>query len=985
MIIGSRTPKISIVTPSLNQGRFLQQCIDSVASQGWERVEHFVIDGGSTDETLSVLERSGDNLSGYVIEPDGGAADAINKGFAKCTGDIVAWLNADDFYLPGAFESIAEAWRNRPSASFWFGNGVRVNEAGEVKSVFNPGTVLYNHRALVEGLDFILQPAAFINPKVLKDVGYLDTSLRWGFDWDLWIRLAGVDRPIPLQRSLAASREWGATLTAGGGFRRTEELRVIAEMHSGIALTPGAACYWLDTFSNAVRLGRGRFSDSTLRAIDNLWSNIQSDMRMLDVDALGMPTRDGEAIAPLVIAVDLYPLIPGVSGGIVPWVKGVLRAMARLYPIDKVILFHRTGSPPIEISGDNITYVELNEHPASFYDVMTEECQSMGVQAVIRTYPLESHPDIPFERQIFVIPDLQHEYFPEFFSPDVLASRRRAFTQALSLGGAIATMTEHSRSTILENSATLCNDIFLMPAALPEELLHEPNDADLPRQAKAFAHYFYMPGNLWAHKNHRRLLEAFAKALPALPANTGLILTGSADGLEKLMKDFSDLPVVHLGYVSHIQVAALFKNAAALVYFSLFEGFGMPVLEAFRYQTPVLCSNRTSLPEVGGDAVLSCDPTDVHAMAELMCLVFRQPQLRADLSAKAARRLAVYDWEEPARALRSALKRRAHAEPRSSKMPLISIVMPTRNHARFIRESIDSVLCQDYPNFELLVMDGASTDNTVEILKSYGDKIRWVSEPDNGQADAINKGMERARGQVLAYLNSDDVLLPGALSKVVNHFRNHPECDMVYGSANYIDKDGNITGAYATAEFSFERLMQDCCVCQPAAFWRRRVAERTGSFNVELETAMDYEYWLRMAAGGAIIHHTPEKLAQSRLHEDAKTLAMRGKIFEEIFHICEKHGGYVSHSYYCGLWAYKMYESWGGGPRLRKLAPHVHLLPALVHFSTQVVRLGRDRASRLHVARIVFHNIEHRMPALGASLRRTWRRSPTFRRIFGWM
>src|ERR1700712_3816315 len=176
MSSSSQSPKISIVTPSLNQGRFLQQCLDSVAAQNWTNLEHFVIDGGSSDDTLEILERNRPGLTSFVSEPDKGAADAINKGLAKCTGDIVAWLNADDFYLPGAFEELAARWRENPEASFWFGNGLRVNEAGETKTVFNPGTVMYNKGALIEGLDYILQPATFMNPKILKVSGLLNTD-----------------------------------------------------------------------------------------------------------------------------------------------------------------------------------------------------------------------------------------------------------------------------------------------------------------------------------------------------------------------------------------------------------------------------------------------------------------------------------------------------------------------------------------------------------------------------------------------------------------------------------------------------------------------------------------------------------------------------------------------------------------------------------------------------------------------------------------
>ncbi len=106
--------------------------------------------------------------------------------------------------------------------------------------------------------------------------------------------------------------------------------------------------------------------------------------------------------------------------------------------------------------------------------------------------------------------------------------------------------------------------------------------------------------------------------------------------------------------------------------------------------------------------------------------------------------------------------------------------------------------------------------------------------------------------------------------------------------------------------------MTDCCVCQPASFWQRRIVDRIGPFDVTMQTAMDYEYWLRMARSGGIIRHIGDKLAQSRLHEDAKTLAMRARSMR-VFQICERHGGYVSFSYYLGLWSYRLYEGWAGG------------------------------------------------------------------------
>jgi glycosyltransferase involved in cell wall biosynthesis len=989
-------PKISIVTPSLNQGRFLQHAIDSIAAQSWPNVEHFIIDGGSIDNTLDIVQRNKASLAGYVSEPDKGAADAINKGLARCTGDIVAWLNADDFYLPGAFQLLADAYNTSPNASFWFGNGLRADVNGKETGIFNRTTMAYDHRALVEGLDYILQPSTFINPVALRAIGGgLDGNLRWSFDWDLWIRLAEISEPYAINANLAASREWGETLTANGGFRRAEELRLLAERHTGDPMTPGALCYWIDNMSSFLRSSYGVFSEHTQTALQAFWHEAQKDMQQLDVDSAGNPLRTPGAGAGklswrkrdrvdsknLDIAVDLFPLVSGVSGGIVPWMQGVLRETARQYPEDRLVLFHRPGTPPLLIDEPNVAFVELDEHPTTFYARMTRHCRSMGVDAIIRTYPQDQHPALPFNRQIFVIPDIQHEFFPEFFSKPVLAARRRAFGHALSRGAAIATMTHHARETMISNGWLMTDDVFLMPAALPEELRDTPAEIDLPTAAASFDRFFYMPANLWAHKNHRRLFEAFKLALPKLPPKTGLVLSGSPEGLDQALMGYENLPIVHLGFVPHRQVAALFRYATALAYFSLFEGFGMPLLEAFHHGTPVLCSNTTALPEVGGDAVLSCDPTDVTAMADLLIRITTEEGLRQTLSEKARLRVDAYNWTAPAHELRAALARVAVGRSdRVEKKPKVSIVMPTRNQGRFIRASIDSVLSQDYSNLELLVMDGASTDDTVEILRSYGDRIRWISERDKGQTDAINRGMGLLDGEVLAYLNSDDVLLPGAIKKVVGYFNDHPECDLVYGAADYIDVDGKVTGTYATADYSLDRLMTDCCICQPAAFWQRRIAERVGPFDASLQTAMDYEYWLRIATSGGVIHHTMDKLAQSRLHEDAKTLAMRGKIFEEIFAICKRHGGYVSLNYFFGRWSYRLYESWRGGSRLRAIAPHTYKVPAVVLFSCQLFRMGRDSRQTMELLRTAFDIVDRRAPNLGRLIRKARASSPFLRR-----
>ncbi|MBF0373603.1 MAG: glycosyltransferase, partial [Alphaproteobacteria bacterium] len=347
------SPRITIVTPSLNQGRFIEQCLASVAEQGFPDLEHIVVDGGSTDGTLEILERWKDRLSLVIVEPDDGAADAINKGLARATGAIVAWLNADDFLLPGALARVVEAWRADPGASFWFGNGVRAAEDGTVKERYFANPPTFDRRALIEGINYVLQPATFMSRAALDKAGPLDVTLRWGFDWDLWIRLSAVAAPRVIEADLAATREWGSTLTASGGFRRAEELRRVAERHGGHPLSRGALCYWLDTLVREAQRPEAGLGDNLVWPAVRLWTEAQDGLAELGVDPAGMPApaerRGGAAVGAgaLTIGIDLHPLVAGVSGGIVPWVGGVLRDYVRAFPQDRVIVFHRGEKPPI--------------------------------------------------------------------------------------------------------------------------------------------------------------------------------------------------------------------------------------------------------------------------------------------------------------------------------------------------------------------------------------------------------------------------------------------------------------------------------------------------------------------------------------------------------------------------------------------------------------------------------------------------------------
>jgi glycosyltransferase involved in cell wall biosynthesis len=219
----------------------------------------------------------------------------------------------------------------------------------------------------------------------------------------------------------------------------------------------------------------------------------------------------------------------------------------------------------------------------------------------------------------------------------------------------------------------------------------------------------------------------------------------------------------------------------------------------------------------------------------------------------------------------------------------LSIAIPSYNQARFLKTTLESVLSQGCQDIEILVFDGGSTDGTISILESYGDKLQWVSRKDGGQADAINQGLRLATGDILTYLNSDDVYLPNALKTVLTHFESHPGCAALYGDAWHLYEDGSIMESYYTEPWSYPRLLDVCYLCQPAVFWRREVMERFGVFDDTLRYAPDYDYWLRVGREIDFFYLQGAYLAGSRLHQDSITLKHRVPVHHEILQVVMRH------------------------------------------------------------------------------------------------
>ena len=216
---------------------------------------------------------------------------------------------------------------------------------------------------------------------------------------------------------------------------------------------------------------------------------------------------------------------------------------------------------------------------------------------------------------------------------------------------------------------------------------------------------------------------------------------------------------------------------------------------------------------------------------------------------------------------------------------LVSIITPSYNQAAYLEQTIRSVLEQDYPRLEYIVIDGDSTDNSAEVIRKYADRLAyWISEKDSGQAEAINKGFARANGDILGWLNSDDYYLPNTISAVVSCFEQNPAVVMVYGDMLAVDGNGQTFNVLKYKQLSLEDLLCFQIIGQPSVFFRRAALQKAGLLETTFHFMLDHHLWIRLAQQGRILH-VPQVWSAARYHPQAKNRARAAEFGGEAFRV----------------------------------------------------------------------------------------------------
>jgi len=664
-------PKISIVTPTYNCGHLIQRCIESVTSQGYQNIEHIIVDGGSSDNTVQVLKRY-PHLR-WISEKDTGEANALNKGLTKVTGDIVCWLNADDYLHPNALIRVGQMFASNPEWELVFGNTHMVDPNGKILWVKNSfsGTSLNTLLKWWEHGSMPHQPSMFFRKRLFDRVGPLNETLHFSIDLELWLRCAVETRYHHIDRVLSCAVQRSDCKSDGTEVDQIQShWRVLLPFLKHLSFDDRVD-FWGDYYigrltglNNHNHLDPVRFPDSeealiavvraitlhesSLGILSYLFPEQQALLAVVErLIARGLYFNETQLIAvsekpraPQSIPVDKTIVIDGVfferaRTGIFRVWDSILREWSQTSFGKRVVVLDRSGHAPRHPGIRYRLVPRANKELIKESEMLKNICLEENAALFISTY-YTSVDGIPSIMPVYdMIPEKTRLF--KLTEPDWQAKHL-----AIKRASAFCCISESTRKDLLEvfpdinpmsAVVTLCGiDREKFSPAGRDELIEICKRLNLDRP------YFIVPGGNVEYKNVRMFFEA----MRAIPSQHGFkaLTTGSFS-----QKDLGDLTtgceIVNVGLTDD-ELRVSYTGALALVYPTKYEGFGLPILEAMSCGCPVITTPWTSIPEVAGGAAMYVKDASTLTTA---LVEIQRPEAREKLIAAGFERAGKFSWQ----------------------------------------------------------------------------------------------------------------------------------------------------------------------------------------------------------------------------------------------------------------------------------------------------------------------------------------------------
>lgn len=665
--------KLSVVTPSYNQARFLEACIDSVLGQGYPELEYLVMDGGSTDLSVEILRTYGSQVI-WVSEPDGGQAAAVNKGIERATGEVIGWLNSDDVYYPEAFQTVMKIFEEHPEINVIYGHADHIKEDGSYLEDYY--TEPWDYERLKE-VCFICQPAVFFRKKAVCEVGLLDPSRQYAMDYDLWLRMGKKNEFYYINKKLAGSRLYATNKTLA--FIEPVHLDI---MDAVVTNTGSIPARWLQGSAESVAKSEGYTRETTQKSREYACHVMQKMGEYSERFSYNVEMNTKELpykfLQNMTIGIDASMALQERLQGVGVTAKELIKSLSDCYKDTSFTIYPAFEDHIEEYCLDNDLFKNTTNVKYAYFSSQPNVINHLKyifgsqieeeIDKACRYPSVVFYPSFTFSRSlsarsasVYMLYDLSFLEHIEYSTKENYNYCYRHVYHAALLADYFVSISEYTREKFLEYFPFVEPDrVIVAHLGCKSIYKDKPNERCLNEMTIEIDKPFWLSvGTVEPRKNIISLIYAYAELRKSGITYPLYIAGGKGWKDNDIYKSVAELhledDVKFLGFVTDEQLNLLYHKCYAMIYPSFYEGFGLPVLEAMTAGAPVITSNTTSLPEVGGSAALYIDPSNRTSISEAMQMLQKDTNLRNRMIKRGLVQANKFGWDKTAEVIYRAL------------------------------------------------------------------------------------------------------------------------------------------------------------------------------------------------------------------------------------------------------------------------------------------------------------------------------------------